>query len=89
MDDPETPLTTSMPEKPRNPYQITMQSLGGAKYQTDLYRFLDAIPSRSSAIHHAIKKLAFAGTRGSKGVTQDLCEAIASIQEAIYMLEGK
>lgn len=48
----------------------------------DVYSILDAyeVPS---AIGHAIKKLLMAGVRGSKGVKQDLSEAIQSIEREL------
>ena len=42
----------------------------------------------SHAIHHAVKKLLMAGNRGAKGRTQDLYEAIQSINREIEREEG-
>lgn len=56
--------------------------------QIDVYRVLDLWEVTSPAVQHAIKKLLNAGGRGAKGYTQDLQEAIDSIQRALEM-EGE
>ena len=43
----------------------------------------------SAGRYHALKKLLCAGERGSKGVVQDLEEAITAIQREIEILKGE
>lgn len=51
----------------------------------DVYDILRAFNVTCPATQHAIKKLLMAGQRGWKSVTQDLREALASVQRAIDM----
>lgn len=51
----------------------------------DVYDILRAFNVTCPATQHAIKKLLMPGQRGGKSVTQDLREALASVQRAIEM----
>lgn len=51
----------------------------------DVYDILRAFNVTCPATQHAIKKLLLPGQRGGKSVTQDLREALASVQRAIEM----
>lgn len=51
----------------------------------DVYDILRAFNVTCPATQHAVKKLLMPGQRGGKSVTQDLREALASVQRAIDM----
>lgn len=51
----------------------------------DIYRILTLYGITDHAIGHAVKKLLAAGQRGAKSRTQDLKEAIESIERQIEM----
>lgn len=51
----------------------------------DVYSVLDAFEVNNAAIQHAIKKLLASGKRGYKDKTQDINEAIESLNRAIKM----
>lgn len=51
----------------------------------DVYDILRAFNVTCPATQHAIKKLLMPGQRGGKSATQDLREALASVQRAIDM----
>ena len=55
----------------------------------DVYRVLDAFPTNSASIDHAIKKLLCAGGRGVKTRPNDLREAIESIEQALQLEHEK
>lgn len=59
---------------------------GSGKCVVDVYRVLNAFPSGSPEIDHALKKLLAAGKRGAKDELQDLREAIQSIEARIDYL---
>lgn len=62
---------------------------GSGKCVVDVYRVLNAFPSGSPEIDHALKKLLAAGKRGAKDELQDLKEAIQSIEARIaYLMEA-
>ena len=56
---------------------------GTGKCTVDVYRVLNAFPSGSPEIDHALKKLLAPGKRGVKDELQDLKEAIQSIEARI------
>jgi len=51
----------------------------------DVYDILAAFNVTCPATQHTVKKLLMPGKRGGKSVTQDLREALASVQRAIEM----
>jgi hypothetical protein len=58
------------------------------KCVVDVYRVLNAFPTGSPEIDHALKKLLAAGKRGAKDELQDLREAVQSIEARIdYLVE--
>jgi hypothetical protein len=58
------------------------------KCVVDVYRVLNAFPTGSPEIDHALKKLLAAGKRGAKDELQDLREAVQSIEARIdYLME--
>ena len=57
------------------------------KCVVDVYRVLNAFPTGSPEIDHALKKLLAAGKRGAKDELQDLREAVQSIEARIDYLE--
>lgn len=59
---------------------------GSGKCTVDVYRVLNAFPSGSPEIDHALKKLLAPGKRGVKSELQDLKEAIQSIEARISYL---
>jgi len=59
---------------------------GSGKCTVDVYRVLNAFPSGSPEIDHALKKLLAPGKRGAKSELQDLKEAIQSIEARISYL---
>jgi len=59
---------------------------GTGKCTVDVYRVLNAFPSGSPEIDHALKKLLAPGKRGVKSELQDLKEAIQSIEARISYL---
>jgi hypothetical protein len=61
---------------------------GTGKCVVDVYRVLNAFPTGSPEIDHALKKLLAAGKRGAKDELQDLREAVQSIEARIdYLME--
>jgi len=60
---------------------------GSGKCTVDVYRVLNAFPSGSPEIDHALKKLLAPGKRGAKSELQDLKEAIQSIEARIDYLK--
>ena len=61
---------------------------GTGKCTVDVYRVLNAFPTGSPEIDHALKKLLAAGKRGAKDELQDLREAVQSIESRIdYLTE--
>ena len=60
---------------------------GTGKCTVDVYRVLNAFPSGSPEIDHALKKLLAPGKRGVKSELQDLKEAIQSIEARIDYLK--
>jgi hypothetical protein len=61
---------------------------GSGKCTVDVYRVLNAFPTGSPEIDHALKKLLAAGKRGAKDELQDLREAVQSIEARIdYLTE--
>jgi hypothetical protein len=60
---------------------------GSGKCTVDVYRVLNAFPSGSPEIDHALKKLLAPGKRGVKSELQDLREAIQSIEARIDYLK--
>jgi hypothetical protein len=61
---------------------------GTGKCVVDVYRVLNAFPTGSPEIDHAVKKLLAAGKRGAKDELQDLREAVQSIEARIdYLME--
>ncbi len=80
----------AQPETPRaNKYDRTIiGKYGSGKCTVDVYRVLNAFPTGSPEIDHALKKLMAAGRRGVKGELQDLREAVQSIEARIdYLIE--
>ena len=59
---------------------------GSGKCVVDVYRVLNAFPTGSPEIDHALKKLLAPGQRGAKDELQDLREAIQSIEARINYL---
>jgi hypothetical protein len=59
---------------------------GSGKCVVDIYRVLNAFPTSSPEIDHALKKLLAAGKRGAKDELQDLKEAIQSVEARIDYL---
>jgi hypothetical protein len=57
--------------------------------EIDVYMVLELFEVKSHAVGHAIKKLLVAGGRGNKDEKQDVCEAIASLNRYLEILEGK
>lgn len=55
-------------------------------YKTiDVYRVIQTFEVVDPGTQHAIKKLLFAGTRGSKDYITDLKEAVQAIERSIEM----
>jgi hypothetical protein len=78
------------PETPHgNKYDRTIiGKYGTGKCTVDVYRVLNAFPTGSPEIDHALKKLLAAGKRGAKDELQDLREAVQSIEARIdYLTE--
>ena len=67
--------------------RIIIGKYGSGKCVVDVYRVLNAFPSGSPEIDHALKKLLAAGKRGAKDELQDLREAIQSIEARISYLK--
>lgn len=64
-----------------NPYIVDI-----SKYdKLDIYRILFLYEVNNPCIQHAIKKLLCAGKRGAKNTTQDISEAIQSLQRYLEM----
>ena len=64
-----------------NPYIVDI-----SKYnKLDIYRILKLYEVRDPCLQHAIKKLLCAGKRGVKNQTQDINEAILSLQRLLEM----
>lgn len=55
--------------------------------RVDVYRVLELFEVTDPCIQHAVKKLLVAGSRGSKGIYQDVAEAIASLERWQEMRE--
>jgi len=77
--------------KPALPYANKYDRTIVGKYNSgkcvvDVYRVLNAFPTGSPEIDHAVKKLLAAGKRGAKDELQDLKEAIQSIEARINYL---
>lgn len=71
-----------------NKYDRTIiGKFGSGKCTVDVYRVLNAFPSGSPEIDHALKKLLAPGKRGVKDELQDLKEAIQSIEARIDYLK--
>jgi hypothetical protein len=71
----------------QNKYDRTIiGKYGSGKCVVDVYRVLNAFPTGSPEIDHALKKLLAAGKRGEKDELQDLREAIQSIEARISYL---
>jgi hypothetical protein len=79
----------AQPEAPQaNKYDRTIiGKYGSGKCTVDVYRVLNAFPSGSPEIDHALKKLLAPGKRGVKSELQDLREAIQSIEARIDYLK--
>lgn len=64
-----------------NPYIVDI-----SKYnKLDIYRILKLYEVSDPCLQHAIKKLLCAGKRGVKNQTQDINEAILSLQRLLEM----
>ena len=64
-----------------NPYIVDI-----SKYnKLDIYRILSLYNVTNPCLQHAIKKLLCAGKRGVKNQTQDINEAILSLQRLLEM----
>lgn len=64
-----------------NPYIVDI-----SKYnKLDIYRILKLYEVNDPCLQHAIKKLLCAGKRGVKNQTQDVNEAILSLQRLLEM----
>jgi hypothetical protein len=73
-----------------NKYDRTiLGKYGSGKCIVDVYRVLNAFPSSSPEIDHALKKLLAPGKRGVKDELQDLKEAIQSIEARISYLSDQ
>jgi hypothetical protein len=77
--------------KPALPYANKYDRTIVGKYNSgkcvvDVYRVLNAFPTGSPEIDHAVKKLLAAGKRGAKDELQDLREAVQSIEARINYL---
>ena len=70
-------------------YIRTMYGLCGTPVKVDVYRVLDAFPSDSAAIDHAVKKMLCAGLRGHKDKLTDIDNAIESLQAERLLLIQK
>lgn len=71
----------------QNKYDRTIiGKYGSGKCTVDVYRVLNAFPTGSPEIDHALKKLLAAGKRGAKDELQDLKEAVMSIEARINYL---
>ena len=75
--------------KDGNKYHKPLIGLCGTRVITDVYRVLDAYPTNSSSIDHAVKKLLNAGNRGHKDKITDYENAIESIEQAIQLEKQK
>lgn len=65
--------------------ELNVHNYSSLTFYVDIYRVLDAFPTGSAAIDHALKKLLVPGKRGRKGYVQDLKEAMWSIQQEIEL----
>ena len=74
-----------MTEQPNKYARMIRGVSGEQRCWVDVYCVLDAFPTNSAAIDHAIKKLLCAGQRGAKSRAQDLREAIQAIERALQM----
>jgi hypothetical protein len=63
-------------------YKFTMINRNGESIVYDVYDLLKSIKAINPAIQHAIKKVINPGGRGSKDFTQDITEAIQSLEIA-------
>jgi hypothetical protein len=82
-------IFAAQPPAPQaNKYDRTIiGKYGSGKCVVDVYRVLNAFPTGSPEIDHALKKLLAAGKRGAKDELQDLREAIQSIEARIAYLQ--
>lgn len=53
----------------------------------DVYRVCDLFDCTDSALAHAVKKILCAGKRGSKGLEQDIKEAVDTLNRRLEMLK--
>lgn len=73
-----------------NKYLRTIRSrVNGAKAEVDVYDVIVAFGVTCPALQHAVKKVLCAGVRGNKTTTDDLNEAIISLQEALKFVEAE
>ena len=71
-----------------NPYIDNPYIVDISKYdKLDIYRILKLYEVSDPCLQHAIKKLLCAGKRGVKNQTQDINEAILSLQRLLEMQE--
>lgn len=69
-----------------NPYIDNPYIVDISKYnKLDIYRILKLYEVSDPCLQHAIKKLLCAGKRGVKNQTQDINEAILSLQRLLEM----
>ena len=69
-----------------NPYIDNPYIVDISKYnKLDIYRILKLYEVNDPCLQHAIKKLLCAGKRGLKPQTQDINEAILSLQRLLEM----
>ena len=66
---------------PASKYNKPITGLDGTKTTVDVYRVLVAFGITDPELQHSIKKLLNLGTRGKGDYTQDLDEAILSLQK--------
>lgn len=65
----------------RNKYEREIISLNGETAIIDVYRTLEAFNVTNAMAQHAIKKLLCMGLRGHKDTSEDLDDAIDSLQK--------
>lgn len=66
---------------PENKYNRNVTGLDGIKTTIDIYRVLVAFDIKAPEIQHAVKKILCAGIRGKGNETQDIEEAVLSLQK--------
>lgn len=65
----------------KNIYSVNVE-----KYkEIDIYRIIDLYKVYDPCLQHAIKKILCAGKRGAKDITQDINEAIYSLNRFLFM----